>query len=79
MVKAYVLIEIKGGQHHQVCKRIREFQEHVITADVIMGPFDLITIVTGTDADEIGRFVINEIQGMEQVERTLTCVVIEPN
>ncbi len=77
MAKAYVLINAKSGTHPEVCRTLRELGAPIVAAELILGPFDLLATLEGADIDEIGRFVITRIQRIPQVERTLTCTVVE--
>ena len=44
------------------------------SSDVVTGPYDLIAQIESDDLDALARYVSNGIQGIEGVQRTVTCV-----
>ena len=76
MQKAYVLINTIQGKAEQISREIRQLAPRVIAADTIMGPYDVIAVVSGRNLDEIGHLIISEIQKIDGIERTLTCMAI---
>lgn len=76
MPKAYVLISATHSRIDAIRDELRALKPPVTEADMIMGPYDLIAVVEGADVNEIGRLVIRQIQKIDGVERTLTCMVI---
>jgi DNA-binding Lrp family transcriptional regulator len=42
----------------------------------VTGPYDIIATVQTPDPRNIGRLVMNQIQGVEGIKRTVTCIVI---
>ncbi|MEO0102567.1 MAG: Lrp/AsnC ligand binding domain-containing protein [candidate division WOR-3 bacterium] len=71
---AYVLINIHPGQGKQVYERLTAIEE-ITRIDFISGPFDIIIFLTAPDFSSIGQIVMNKIQSIPGVERTLTCPV----
>ncbi len=76
MARAYVLIAVTNAKTEQILREIRRLPKGVVSADMIMGPYDIIALVQANSVDEIGQVVINEIHKIDGVERTLTCMVI---
>ncbi len=72
---AYVLVSVASGSAHAVMGQIAKLRD-VSHVDAVLGPYDLVVSVTGSDFNEIGRLVFDKIQKIEGVERTLTCNVI---
>ncbi|MFQ3661472.1 MAG: Lrp/AsnC ligand binding domain-containing protein [Chloroflexaceae bacterium] len=73
--KAYVLIEAESGRVAEVLTALRAI-EGVSVADAVTGPYDIIATVQTPDPRNIGRLVMNQIQGVEGIKRTVTCIVI---
>lgn len=75
-MKAYVLITTKTSQVNQALASVREISK-VKEADAVTGPFDIIALVKGADMKEIGDIVVNEVQKIPGISRTLTCLAVE--
>jgi DNA-binding Lrp family transcriptional regulator len=73
--KAYVLIQAETGKAEAVVKSLRN-KPGVASADLVVGPHDVVAILGGPDADAIARTVVNDIQAIRGVQRTLTYMVI---
>jgi len=73
--KAYVLIQVETGKAESAVHSIRS-KPGVAAADLVVGPHDIVAILSGTDADAIAKTVVNDIQGVRGVQRTLTYMVI---
>jgi DNA-binding Lrp family transcriptional regulator len=73
--KAYVLIEAESGRVAEVLAALRVV-EGMIAADAVTGPYDIIATIQTPDPRNIGRLVMQEIQGVEGIKRTVTCIVI---
>lgn len=74
-VTAYILIQAEVGAAADVADATREL-EQVITADVAMGPYDVIARASAADMDELGGVVVNSIGKIQGVERTLLCPIV---
>ncbi|MEW6364591.1 MAG: Lrp/AsnC ligand binding domain-containing protein [Acidobacteriota bacterium] len=72
---AYVLVNVEAGMARAVMEKVSKLRD-VSHVDAVLGPYDLIVSMTGTDFNEIGRAVIEKMQAIEGVERTLTCNVV---
>jgi DNA-binding Lrp family transcriptional regulator len=74
-VKAYVLAAVEAGVGLDVVKTLSAI-EGVTSAYNVTGPYDVIASVEVADTEALGELVITEIQTIEGIVETLTCVVI---
>ncbi|MGH2749889.1 MAG: Lrp/AsnC ligand binding domain-containing protein [Actinomycetota bacterium] len=74
-VRAYILIQTVTNAAH-VAREIREL-EGVETADDVSGPYDVIVQLEAASMDELGKTVVNRIQAVEGISRTLTCPIVQ--
>lgn len=75
MINAYVLIQVQVGRSAEVSEEIARI-DHVISSDVVSGPYDLIAVAEAADIDDLGKLVVARIQAVDGVTRTLTCPVL---
>jgi DNA-binding Lrp family transcriptional regulator len=75
IASAYVLINVEAGKAKQVYDALLEI-EGTQSAEAVLGPYDIIALVQGTDFPNIGSKVLNQIQQIQGVERTLTCNIV---
>ena len=71
--RAYVLIETRVGAAKAVLAALRGM-EKVSEADIITGTYDLIALAEADDMVALVELVTAQVQGIEGVERTITCV-----
>ncbi|MHB0871494.1 MAG: Lrp/AsnC ligand binding domain-containing protein [Chloroflexota bacterium] len=76
MQRAYVLIETVGGKSKEVVDALRRVSG-IAVADVVTGPYDVIAVAQGDDANSIGRLVLNEVRGIPGITKTMTCLAVE--
>lgn len=74
-VKAYILIQTATNSAH-VAREIRDL-DGVLTADDVSGPYDVIVQIAADNMDELGKAVVNRIQAVEGITRTLTCPMVK--
>jgi len=74
-VKAYILIQTVTSAAH-VAAEIRGL-EGVLSSDDVSGPYDVIVQIAAADMDDLGKKVVNKIQAVEGISRTLTCPVVQ--
>ncbi|CAN5529508.1 Lrp/AsnC ligand binding domain-containing protein [soil metagenome] len=74
-VKAYILIQTVTNAAH-VAREIRDL-DGVLTADDVSGPYDVIVQLVADNMDELGKAVVNRIQAVEGITRTLTCPMVQ--
>jgi len=74
-VKAYILVNVEVGIGEEVFQALSAI-EGVESVHNVTGPYDMIAFVEVPDTATLGELVINEIQLIEGIDYTLTCVVI---
>jgi DNA-binding Lrp family transcriptional regulator len=72
---AYILINLAAGVSRDVFSKLGKM-ELVQRVDAVSGPFDMIAVVNGSTFNEIGKFVLEKIQTIPGVQKTITCNVI---
>jgi DNA-binding Lrp family transcriptional regulator len=72
---AYILVQTDVGVIGDVAGEIASIKG-VMDADAVTGPYDVIARAEATSLDELGRMVIQKIQSVGGVTRTLTCPVL---
>ncbi len=73
-VQAYILIQTAVNAAH-VAGDIRNV-EGVDQADDVSGPYDVIVRVSAPDMDALGQMVVQRIQNVDGITRTLTCPIV---
>jgi len=74
--KAYVLIKTRVGDTSTVREALAR-NPNIRSADVIIGPYDVIALVEAEDLNAIGSVVMRFVHEVTGVENTITCPVIE--
>jgi DNA-binding Lrp family transcriptional regulator len=74
-VKAYILVNVEVGMGEDVIEALPAV-EGVKSVHSVTGPYDVIAFVEVPDTDALGDLVINNIQLIDGIDYTLTCVVI---
>jgi DNA-binding Lrp family transcriptional regulator len=75
MLSAYVLIETEVGRVAHVAQAITKL-DGVQLAEDLAGPYDVIANVQAPSLDQLGRLVASQIQVLDGVSRTVTCIVL---
>ena len=75
-MKAYILIDIRTGEIHDVIRQIRRV-EGVLEATITFGPYDAIAVVETDSVKTIGKIMTKAIQPIPGVIETLTCLAVE--
>ena len=75
MLSAYVLIETEVGKVAHVAQAITTLDGVQLVED-LAGPYDVIANVQAPSLDDLGRLVASQIQVLDGVSRTVTCVVL---
>lgn len=73
-MQAYVLIQTDLGRVSDILIKVREILA-VVRADSVTGPYDIIALLEAATVEEIGREVVESIQVIDGVTRTLTCPI----
>jgi len=76
MAKAYVLIRAEAGKVGAAVEGIRRLP-NVTAADAVTGPYDVIAILEAPDFDALGKSVVDGVQKVDGIYRTLTCLGVE--
>ena len=74
-VSAYILIQADVGTAADVAGATRALPS-VVSADVAMGPYDVIARAEADTMDDLGKVVVEAVQAISGVERTLLCPVV---
>jgi DNA-binding Lrp family transcriptional regulator len=74
MIEAYVLIQTDVGTGSKVAKEVLAIPD-VLLAHVVTGPYDLVTRLQAEDFNGVNK-IVDEIQRVPGVTRTMTCPVI---
>lgn len=76
MAAAYVLINASPGRAGEARKQIADIAG-VNSAHAVTGAYDVIAYIEGGDVSELGEKVVSQIQSIDGVAQTMTCVVVE--
>ncbi len=76
MAAAYVLTNTSPGKAGEARKRMAELPG-VSSAHAVTGAYDIIAYIEGGDVSELGDKVVSQIQQVDGVAQTMTCVVVE--
>jgi DNA-binding Lrp family transcriptional regulator len=76
MVRAYILMTLEPGKAMDVVKRLRK-ESGVTQVDAITGEYDAIAQVEAKDVKGIGALIVDRLQGVSGVVRTITCLAVE--
>ncbi len=75
MIQAYVLVQTEVGHATEVATAVAAL-EGVDSASEVTGPYDLIARIAADDLDGLGSFVVDRIQVVPGITRTLTCTIV---
>jgi DNA-binding Lrp family transcriptional regulator len=78
-VRAYILIKCAAGTATRVRKgleRLAVADATVLSAETVIGPFDVIALLESEDLDRLGHAVTEGVQRLHGIERTATCLII---
>ena len=78
-IRGYVLVETEVGRTQAVGDAIRHIQsEHatVKAVDTVTGPYDVIVQLEADDLDKLGKSITADIQNLDGVQRTTTCLAV---
>lgn len=73
-ISAYVFVECAQGKALDVSHKLLQI-DGVRTCHAVTGPVDVIAFVEAADINELGRVVVDKIQGTDGVFRTSTNIV----
>ncbi len=75
-VKAFILIDTSPGKAKEVAQKLRQVQG-VSAAHAVTGPHDIIAVVDSSDVSSLGEMVVQKIQSVTGVNRSLTSIVAD--
>jgi DNA-binding Lrp family transcriptional regulator len=75
-VKAFILIDTSPGKARDVAAKIRGVAG-VSVAHAVTGPHDIIAIAEAADVTSLGELVVQKIQSVPGVNRSLTSIVAD--
>jgi len=74
-IKAFVLVEAAVGRARDVATALKGL-DGVESADVTTGPWDIIVIINGPDANAVGKVIPWKISQIEGVVRIVICIAV---
>lgn len=75
-VSAYIFIETTQGKAIEIQTEVVKIRG-VKSASPVTGPYDIIALVEGKDVNELGEFIVTNIQNIPGVLRTMTNIIID--
>ncbi|HEC79081.1 MAG TPA: Lrp/AsnC family transcriptional regulator [candidate division WOR-3 bacterium] len=75
-VAAYLLINTATGKEGDVVDALNRING-VKHAHVVTGLHDVICYAEGKDLNELKSIIINDIRGVEGIQRTVTCFALD--
>ncbi|HVS42597.1 MAG TPA: Lrp/AsnC ligand binding domain-containing protein [Candidatus Dormibacteraeota bacterium] len=75
MVRAYVLISTQPGKAMDVVSHMSG-QAGIVQSDAITGEYDVIAQVEAPDVAGVGALIVEKIQRIEGVFKTVTCLAV---
>ncbi len=75
-VKAFILIDTSPGKAKEVAAKLRQVSG-VSAAHAVTGPHDIIAVAEAADVSALGELVVQKIQSVTGVNRSLTSIVAD--
>jgi DNA-binding Lrp family transcriptional regulator len=76
MLRAYIFIQTEVGVAAAVARTIGSL-DHVLSVEMVTGPYDLVVRAEATSMEELGKLVLRPVQEVRGIIRTMTCPVID--
>ena len=76
MTRAYILIQTEVGSTSAGVARSIGDLKGIINSENVTGPYDVIVEAEAQDLDRLNRDILQPIQAVPGVTRTLTCPVV---
>jgi DNA-binding Lrp family transcriptional regulator len=76
MVRAYVLISTSPGRAMDVVSQMAG-RNGIVQSDAITGEYDVIAQVEAEDVAGVGQLIVEKIQRIEGVFKTVTCLAVK--
>ncbi len=74
-VRAYIFIECNVGSTKEVIEGLRRFKG-IKSVETVTGPYDAIAILELESLHEIGDLVTQNVQKINGIKRTVTCIAV---
>ena len=74
-MRAYVLIEATIGKARDVATKLKTMPG-VKECYLVTGPYDIVAIVEGKDANTVGKTVAEKVHNVPGIARTVTCLAL---
>ncbi len=74
-MRAYILIEASIGKARDVARALSK-APRVTQCYLVTGPYDVIAVIEGEDANALGSVVTNQVHAIPGVARTVTCLAV---
>ncbi len=78
-VRGYILVETEVGRTQAVGRAMRDLESELATVsavDTVTGPYDVIVQLDAEDLDQLGQCITAELQAIDGVQRTTTCLAV---
>ncbi len=78
-IRGYILVETEVGRTQAVGNAVRALASsnaRVLAVDTVTGPFDVIVQLEAADLDLLGKCITEEIQKLDGIQRTTTCLSV---
>ena len=76
MINAYILIVVKSGAEEKVAKKLLA-DNRVKDTSIVYGEYDIIAKVETESMEDLQKFIIKNIRGITDVQRTSTMISIK--
>jgi len=76
LVTAYILLIVKPGEESTVAERLTKM-DGVKDVSVVYGEYDIVAKVEKPSMEELQNFLIKNIRGIDEVERTSTMIALK--
>ena len=73
--RAYIFIECNVGSTKEVMEGLKRFKG-IKSVETVTGPYDIIAILELESLQEIGDLVTQNVQKVNGISRTVTCVAV---
>ncbi len=74
-MQAYILITADAGKAINALDSVKKV-EGVKSAYMTVGPYDIIAFVEAPDTSSLTSMIVDKIQKVDGVSRTLTCIAV---
>jgi DNA-binding Lrp family transcriptional regulator len=78
-IRGYILVQTEVGRTQAVGRAMRDARPknaRVIAVDTVTGPYDVIVQLEADDLDELGKAITENLQNVDGVQRTTTCLAV---